>query len=434
MSDNKQTTSVFKNASSYTLGALKWLLISVLVGLICGLFGVALHELVDHSSALFNEHWWLLFLLPAAGLLIVLLYKLSRIDLSVGTDDVFRAVKDGKPVSPWLTPIILITTALTHLTGGSAGREGAALQIGGSAAAFLGKIMRLSDEDKRIITLCGMSAVFSAAFGTPIAAAVFCVEVVNVGSMRSSALMPCTISSFAAFITAQLLGAAPLRLTVPALAFGTIPALQALAAGILCALLSLLLCRVLHDSKKYFKKFIPNVYIRIVIGGVVVILLTLLLGNKSYNGAGVNLIRLAAENGQSAPYDFVLKLLFTAITLGAGYRGGEIIPTLTIGATFGAFLGTLIGMDPAVCALICMTALFCGATNCPLASILIGFEIAGGANVPFIAIACVVSFMLSGQSSLYTAQEFMFKKLERGIHVVEKKDKKLERPSMNTEE
>ena len=413
MGTNTNFKSLCKNASLYGVGALKWLGMALAVGLICGVLGFALHLGVDYAAEYIGETPWLLYLLPVFGLAIVGIYQLARIEPSVGTDDVFTNVRTGKPVSPLLTPVILVTTALTHLGGGSSGREGAALQIGGSTAAFLGKLIKLNDDDKRIITLCGMSAVFSAAFGTPIAAAVFCVEVVNVGNMRSSALMPCTVSAFAAYVTAQLLGAEPMRLAVPSIDFGMIPALQAVAAGVLCAVLAILLCRVLHDSRKYFKKFIPNTYLRIVVGGAAVVLLTLLIGNRDYNGSGVALIRIAAEGGQANPYDFVLKLLFTAVTLGAGYRGGEIIPTLTVGATFGAFLGTLIGLDPAVCALICMTAVFCGATNCPLASIFIGFELASGANLWLIAIACMVSFMVSGKSSLYHTQEFMFPKLER---------------------
>lgn len=401
-----------KDLLLYVTAFMKWVGVSVVTGLICGALGVLMHIAVDSSAEVFDVYPFFIYLLPVLGLLIVGVYRLSRIDPSVGTDDVLRSVQSDKPISPLLAPIILLSSALTHLGGGSSGREGAALQIGGSIACGIGRLMRFKPEDRRIITMCGMSAVFSAAFGTPMAAAVFCVEVVSVGIMRSSAFMPCILSSFSAYLLSGFLGVSPMRLDISSVEFGVWSAAQAVILGLLCALLSLLLCQTMHVSKKWFKRLIPNPYIRIAIGGAIIAGLTLISGSHDYNGSGLRLISTALDTGDVFPWAFLLKLLFTAITLGSGFKGGEIVPTLAIGALFGAAFSPIIGLAPEAGAGIAMVAVFCGSVNCPLASLLLGLELFSGSNIFLIAIACAVSFMVTGKSSLFTAQEFLFSKLD----------------------
>ena len=291
------------------------------------------------------------------------------------------------------------------------GPGGAALQIGGGLGTAISRLLKLSDGETRLVTMCGMSAVFAAVFGTPLTAAVFSIEVASVGMISSTAVLPCVLSSMTAAYIARLLGAeaeAYVLQGVPALSLQSL--WPALMLGLVCALVSILFCEVMHTSHKLFGKFFPNRYLRVAVGAALVMGISLLLGTSRYNGAGSDVIAGAIE-GEALPWDGIIKLLLTAITMGCGMKGGEIVPSFFVGSTMGCLLGPLVGLSPSFGAGLCMVGLFCGVVNCPIASVLLSMELFGGAGLPFFALAAAVSFACSGRHSLYSAQSFVFDKV-----------------------
>lgn len=300
-----------------------------------------------------------------------------------------------------MAPLIFISTVITHLFGGSAGREGAALQLGGSIGNQLGRWFRLDDRDRRILVMCGMSAAFSAIFGTPIAAVVFAMEVVSVGVMYYAALVPCVFASLISFKVANHMGIGPNvfhLLDVPG--FQLLPSIKVIVLAMLCAGLSVLFCIILHSLGDVYRATLKNPYVRIVFSAVIIILLTLCLQTDDYMGAGVPVIARAIQ-GSVHPTAFFWKIVFTALTLEAGFKGGEIVPSFFVGATFGCLFGQIAGISPSLCAGVGMVSVFCGVTNCPISSLLIAFELFGYDAVPYFMIAISVSFLLSGYYGLY---------------------------------
>ncbi len=395
----------------------QWLVLAGLTGIACGLAGAAFTWCVAQATALRSAHPWLLFCMPVAGLIIVFSYRTAGMANDSGTNQIIASVRGRERPPLRLAPLIFLGSVLTHLTGGSAGREGAALQIGGSISAGLGRLLRLGDLNTNTIIQCGMAGLFSALFGTPLTATVFSLEVVNVGQLRYAALFPCLLSALAANAIPRALGlpGEAYHLSgVPELGPGSL--LQCGALAVLAALISIAFCALMHESGHLYKRYIPNQYLRALAGAALVIALTLLEGSGDYNGAGGGVIELALEGEVRVPWAFLLKMLFTALTLGAGFRGGEIVPTLFIGSTFGCAVGPLLGLDPAFSAAIAMIALFCGVVNCPLASIFLAIELFGGGGLLFFALACSLSFLLSGRYSLYSSQNIVYSKLEARLN------------------
>jgi len=404
----------FAAARRSALAFLKWALLAALVGAVCGIVGVGFQKCVGLATRWRGELPWLLYLLPVGGLVIAAMYQWLKQPIGLGTDDLFSAIEDNKRVPIAMAPLIFISTFITHLLGGSAGREGAALQLGGSIASELGALMKLDDDSRRTLTLIGMGALFAALFGTPVTAMVFVMEVIAMGHMIISSIVPCAVASMTAYGVSLLLGARPEAYELAsAPVFGAIPLLQTLALGVLCAGLSIAFCVVMHGTHRLLGRWMKNAFVRIAVGGAAIVLLTLLVGTRDYNGAGGNIIERAIS-GLARPWDFILKLLFTAVTLSSGYKGGEIVPTFFVGATFGCVVGPLLGMDPGFAAAIALTATFCGNTNCPIASIFLAMELFGGKAMPLFAVACAVSYMLSGHYSLYHAQRVSFESRKLG--------------------
>ncbi len=399
-----------KATLAYIRTLCKFVLLALLVGLICGAVGTLFYHAVALATRLRTGPPWLLYLLPVAGLLTAFLYALLKMEKDPGTDAVLQATKDDHTVPARLSALIFSGTFFTHLCGGSAGREGAALQIGGGLGAAISKLLKLSKGETRLVTMCGMSAVFAAVFGTPLTAAVFSIEVASVGVISSTAVLPCVLSSLTASYIARLLGAAGETYVlqgVPALNVESL--LPALVLGLICALVSILFCEVMHGSHKLFGRFFPNRYLRVAAGSILVVAASLLLGPGRYNGAGSDVIA-EALSGEALPYDGIVKLLLTAVTLGCGMKGGEIVPAFFVGSTMGCLLGPLVGLSPSFGAGLCMVGLFCGVVNCPIASVLLSVELFGGAGLPLFALVSAVSFACSGRHSLYSAQSFVFDK------------------------
>ena len=383
---------------------IKWIIISLLIGAIGGIVGTAFHISVDFVTELREENGWLILLLPLGGLLIALLYKLAKAESGMDTNRVIKAVKTDMDVPLRMMPLIFSGTVITHLFGGSAGREGAALQIGGSIGYNVSKTLRVDKTSIHIAVMAGMSAVFSALFGTPVAAAIFSFEVARVRLKNCYEIIPCLISALVARGVAALFNVSPIRfdnISFPQLDVLTV--LRITIISVICGAVALLFCLVLHKSEHLAKKIVPNFYVRAFAGGVLIVLLTAILKTQDYNGAGMNVITNAI-NGTALGYAFILKLLFTAITVSCGYRGGEIVPAFFIGSTLGCVIAPLIGVSSSVGAGIGFISLFCGAVNCPVASILLAVEIFGGNGLVFFVIACIISYIFSGNISLYKDQ------------------------------
>lgn len=389
---------------------LKWAAVAAVVGIVIGIVGVAFHLSVEAATELRTAAGWLIWLLPLGGVAVVRLYKKAGMEKDGGTNFVLEAVRSNDPLNIKTAPLIFISTVITHLFGGSSGREGAALQIGGSIASFLGKKINLDEKDERIITMCGMSAGFSALFGTPLAAVIFSMEVVSVGVMYYSAIVPCVISAVMGAYVASLFSVAPTAFTlvegVPAISVMMI--IRAAVLGMLCAGVSILFCVILKKVHKLYDR-IPDRAAAAFIGGVIVIILTYIVGTRDYNGAGMDVINRAVA-GEAAPEAFILKMIFTAVTLGAGFKGGEIVPTLFVGATFGCIAGGILGLGSSLGACMGMAALFCGVTNCPVTSLILSIELFGAEGMVYYAIACAVAYRLSGYYGLYSSQKIVYSK------------------------
>ena len=407
MSDQRQKREHAKDAFSF----IKWVVYAGFVGLLVGGVGIVFHHGIDIATHLRAEHPNIIWLLPVAGMAIVLLYAATGMGKDRGTNQVLVAVREGQQLKLRTAPLIFISTILTHMAGGSAGREGAALQLGGSLAAYVGKLIRLDGKDGRVMVMCGMSAAFSALFGTPLTAAVFAMEVVSVGVMYYAALVPALISALAAFELAKFTGMhTSVGYTVTDFArMDPLVLMRIAVLGLLCAVVSILFCKCMHHAPHIYGKIFKNPVVRACAGGALLLVMTLLLGNQDYNGAGDAVIRRML-GGETIPEAFLMKILFTAVTLGAGFRGGEIVPVLFTGCAFGTFAGPILGLPHGFSGALGMAAVFCGATNCPVSSILLSYELFGGQGLPMFALACGVSYALSGYYGLYSEQKIVYSK------------------------
>lgn len=400
----------WKKLWEYVMGFLRWSALAIAIGLIVGaagtLFGFGLHQV----TALREKHPWLLYLLPLAGVAIVGLYRGCKYPDGGSTNEVFLTAREKKFMPLRAAPLIFVSTLLTHLFGGSAGREGAALQLGTSISGVFGRKLGMDEKDVQVLTMCGMSAAFAALFGTPLGASVFSMEVISVGIMHYAALVPCVLSAVVGAWLAGNLGLEPTAFELTqTVAVTPMSTFQVLVLGALFALLSAVFCIVLHRAGHLYARLFPNPYIRAAAGGVVVIFLTLLFQTRDYNGAGEGVLR-AAMVGEALPWAFALKILFTAATLGAGFKGGEIVPVFFTGATFGCVAAPLLGLPAGFGAALGMVSVFCGVTNCPIASILFAAELFGGQCMPLFALSCAVSYMLSGYFGLYSEQKILYSK------------------------
>ena len=390
--------------------ALQWFFLAIPTGLICGLVGTLFHLSVERVTELRADQPWLLFLLPAAGLLITAFSKATKCE-GVGTNNVIRAVQSGEPVSILLVPAIFLGTVLTHLCGGSAGREGAALQMGGSIGWNVGTLLHLKDHDRRTATISGMAAFFSALFGTPLTAALFAMMVEDVGLTFTSAFVPAFTSALIAYGCSLAFGIAPTHFAITAPELTVWNAFLVILLGFACAAVSRLFCGLLHFMEHKVPQLLPNPWLRVFVGGVAVIAFSYLFGVGRYNGAGMGVITAAVEQGEALPWDFLCKIFLTALTLSCGFKGGEVVPSFFVGATFGCVFGPLLGLPAGFAAAVGLVSIFCGATNALIPSILMGFELFSGAGLELIALGCGICYMLSGHHGLYSSQTFVTNKL-----------------------
>ena len=392
----------------YAVTLLKWMVLGGVIGLVGGIIGSLFHIGVDTATQVRLAHPWVLYLMPVGGLAIVGLYRLTKTE-GKGTNDIIASVHFGEQVPGLLVPVIFVSTVITHLCGGSAGREGAALQIGGGIGYQAGRLLRLGEKDLPLATLCGMSGVFAALFGTPLTATVFALEVISVGVLYYAGLVPCLTAALTGYLVSVLMGVPPTRftVTVPGLEVRTMLLVMVLA--LLCAVVSILFCRGLHGVEHLLKRTLKNPYLRVAVGAAVLIGLTLLT-NGDYNGAGMEVIGRAIA-GQADPWAWVWKLLFTAITIGCGFKGGEVVPSFFVGAAFGCVAAGWLGLPAGFGSAMGLVSVFCGAVNCPLASIILSVELFGSGDLLYFAMACSISYLISGYCGLYSSQTILYSKL-----------------------
>lgn len=389
---------------------IRWGIFSAFVGLFVGAFSTLFAFCLRQVTSFRTENPWLILCLPLAGVVIVFLYGVFRYKNDKGTNMVLSSIHAEAEVPFRMAPLIFISTIITHLFGGSAGREGAALQLGGSIGQQLGKLFCFDEKDQRIVVMCGMSAAFSAIFGTPIAASIFSMEVVSVGVMYYAALVPCVFSSLVASKFANHMGIGPNVFKIRQMPlFEVVPSLKVIGLALCCAALSVVFCMALHSLGDFYRNKLKNPYIRIIVSSLVIILLTIILQTDDYMGAGVPVIQRAIQ-GNVEPLAFVWKIVFTALTLEAGFKGGEIVPSFFVGATFGCLFGHIMGISPSLCAAVGMMSVFCGVTNCPITSMLIAFELFGYHGVPFFLLGISVSYLMSGYYGLYHDQTIVYSK------------------------
>lgn len=396
--------------SSNLILFLKWICISSITGLVVGAVSSLFAYCMGVVTTFRTNHINIIYLLPIGGCIIVFLYGVFRYKNDKGTNLVLSTIHAESEIPFKMAPLIFISTIITHLFGGSSGREGAALQLGGSIGNQLGRVLHLDEPDTRVIIMCGMSAAFSAVFGTPMAAAIFSLEVVSVGIMYYAALMPCIFSSIIASTFSAKMGIVAENFTIlniPALHL--VPSVKIVILSMLCAALSVIFCMMLHKTGDLFRKYLKNPYLRIILASCTILLLTKLLGTTDYLGAGIPIIDETIHT-HVEPTAFLWKMIFTTLTLEAGFKGGEIVPSFFIGATFGCLFGTIVGISPSLCAATGMIAVFCGVTNCPITSMFISFELFGFEGVPYFLMAISVSYLLSGYYGLYKDQTIVYSK------------------------
>ena len=407
-----RTKEEFSHGVTHFRTFVKWCLCAVLIGAVVGCVGTLFHYLIKLSAETFAlSHFRMVWLLPLVGVVIVASYKCCGMDNDKGTNMILVSVRSEEKPPIFTAPLIFLSTVLTHLAGGSAGREGAAIQMGGGIGYQVGRLLRLDEKDQKLIIMCGMSAAFSALFGTPVTAAIFSMEVISVGAMYYSALVPSVISALVGYCIAIRLGVEKTFFELSFIPSITIPSVvRVTVLAVLCGLLSIVFCIVMHGTGKLLKKAYPNKFIKILLCSALLINLTYLVGSADYNGAGMALINDAVLSGHTLPQAFALKLLFTAITLGAGFRGGEIVPSFVVGATFGCLVAPVLGISGSLAAADGMIAVFCGVTNCPITSIILSVEMFGPKGLIFFAVAVATSYMLSGYYGLYMGQKILYSK------------------------
>lgn len=407
MKNNKSV--IFPSATF--LFVFKWLVMALIVGVLAGsasaFFLVSLNWVTNWRET----HSWITWFLPVGGFIVGAAYYYWGQDVVKGNNQLIEEFHSPSQIVPLkMAPLVLFGTLVTHLFGGSAGREGTAVQMGGAIADQFTKLFRFSDDDRRILLIIGISAGFASVFGTPLAGSVFALEVLIVGRMRYEALLPSLLTALVADYTCHAWQVAHTHYSIP-----NVPHIHAdtllwvVFAGILFGLTSLSFSKIVHFWGDFFKRTIAYPPLRPVAGGAVLAVCIWLLGTTRHIGLGVPTI-VASFTEPLAPYDFVLKLLLTTFTLGAGFKGGEVTPLFFIGATLGNALSAFVPLPMALLAGMGFVSVFAGATNTPIACTLMGIELFGAECGVFIALSSVIAYLFSGHSSIYSAQVFQKEK------------------------
>lgn len=397
--------------------------LAALVGSACALFLWTLEE----ATAFRWENEWIIVFLPLAGIGVGGMYRVLGQDVEAGNNLIVdRIHRPGAGVPARMAPLILVGTVVTHLFGGSAGREGTAVQIGGGIAGGLNHWLRLSPEELRVFLMAGVAAGFGAVFGTPLAGAIFAMEVIAIGRMEYGALIPVLFASLGADFVTSVWGAhhthysvATVRGTGGTLPFDAWLMAKAVAAGVVFGLVAMAFGELTHGLAGIYRRFISSPLLRPAVGGALVVGLAWAIGSTAYLGLGVTnpeggtSIVSSFEEGGAAPFAWAWKMVFTALTLASGFKGGEVTPLFFIGASLGNVLADLLRAPADLFAALGFVAVFAGAANTPLACAVMGIELFGAENGTYMAVACFVSYFVSGHRGIYLSQRVAVPKHRR---------------------
>lgn len=404
---NTNSKGWFRSVEQFTLlpFIIKWLLLSVIVGTLAGSASAFFLVSLEWATNWREANTWVIWLLPAGGLLIGLSYHYFGQDVVRGNNQLLDEFHNPQKVIPLkMAPLVLFGTIATHFFGGSAGREGTAVQMGGAIADQFTKVFRLRPRDRKILLIIGISAGFASVFGTPLAGAVFSLEVLLIGRMRYEAIYPAFLTALIADYVCHWWEVAHTQYLVP-----VVPDMRpdlllwAIAAGIFFGLAAWIFSKSTHFFGALFSKKISYPPLRPVLGGIVIAVIVYAIGTTKYIGLGIPVI-VSAFSEELPFYDFLVKTVFTAFTLGAGFKGGEVTPLFFVGATLGNTLAYFMPLPVALLAGMGFVAVFAGATNTPIACTLMGIELFGMECGVFVGIACVTAYLFSGHSGIYSAQ------------------------------
>ena len=384
---------------------LKWIFICLILGVAVGSVSAFFLLSLEWATNWREDNLWVIALLPVGGFIIGLSYYYFGDSVVKGNNLLLEEFHSPKKVIPFrMAPLVLVGTFLTHFFGGSAGREGTAVQVGGAIADQFTKILKLSKRDRKIVLIAGISAGFASVFGTPLAGGIFALEVLVLGRIRLDAIIPSFMAAIFANYFCQIWNISHTHYQISVLPEMTpVNLLWALLAGIIFGLVAMIFSKSTHFWSDLFKNTIRYPPLRPVIGGVVLAVSIYLMGTTKYIGLGIPTI-IDAFNIHQNSYDFFLKILFTSFTLGAGFKGGEVTPLFFIGATLGNVLIWFIPLPMGLLTGMGFVAVFAGATNTPLACTVMGIELFGIESGVFIALACSTAYLFSGHSGVYSSQ------------------------------
>ncbi|WP_308769864.1 voltage-gated chloride channel family protein [uncultured Bacteroides sp.] len=384
---------------------LKWILITAVAGALIGSASALLLSSLNWATDYRESHLWIIGLLPLAGLVIGLIYHYFAGTAARGNNFLIEEIHSAHNIIPFkMAPLVYIGTVLTHLFGGSAGREGTGVQMGGAIADFMSRIFRMHPYDRKIMIQIGIGAGFASVFGTPLAGAVFALEVIIVGRMRYDAILPIFLASFFANYACHAWGIkhTVYHITqVPGLDVDIL--LWVLLASVFFGLTARLFSRSIEFWSRTAKKYVAYAPFRPLLGGICIALCVWIMGTTKYIGLGVPVIVNSFSETQMW-YDFLLKLILTTFTIGVGFKGGEVTPLFFVGATLGSALSAVIPLPLSFMAGIGFVAVFAGATNTPIACTFMGIELFGVEAGIYLGVACVASYLFSGHTGIYTAQ------------------------------